>query len=257
MSTTDAIGRLGPLTHDAFLGGRVHLRQPKRGHRAGFESVLLGASVDGAAGERLIDLGAGVGAAGLSAAVRVSGLVVSLVEREAGLSALSAQNADAVGCSYVCHCVDATEPPARLAEHGLLPDRADHVICNPPFRSVGHGTRSPDGMKARAHSEPGDLLRHWLKTALMLARHGGTIAFVLPPELLSTVLSWAEGRMGAIRVLPIAHRPGLDAVRVIVKGVRSRRSPLVLRPFLCLTDEDGAETGAARAVLREGRVLDF
>ncbi len=255
MSTTDAIARLGPLTHDAFLGGRVRLWQPKRGHRAGFESVLLGASVDAKVGERLIDLGAGVGTAGLCAAMRIGGVLVSLVERETGLSALSARNAEALVCSYRCHCVDATELPAVLVEHGLLPESADHVICNPPFRSAGHGTRSPDGMKARAHSEPGDLLRHWLKTALMLARHGGTIAFVLPPELLSVVLGWAEGRMGAIRVLPIAHRPGLDAVRVIVKGVRSRRSPLVLRPFLCLTDKDGAETEAARAVLREGKAL--
>ena len=34
------------LTYDAFLGGKLHLWQPRRGYRAGVDPVLLAASVE-------------------------------------------------------------------------------------------------------------------------------------------------------------------------------------------------------------------
>ena len=52
-------------TDNAVLGGRLVLRQPKRGHRVGHDAMLLAAATDARAGEHAIELGAGVGAAGL------------------------------------------------------------------------------------------------------------------------------------------------------------------------------------------------
>ena len=48
---------------DAFLGGRLVLRQPLRGYRAGMDAVMLAAACPARAGERVLDLGSGVGAA--------------------------------------------------------------------------------------------------------------------------------------------------------------------------------------------------
>ena len=62
------------LTEDALLGGRVRLLQPRRGYRVAVDAVLLAAAIDAAAGERVLDLGAGVGAVGLCLAARVPGL---------------------------------------------------------------------------------------------------------------------------------------------------------------------------------------
>ena len=67
-------------SEDAVLGGRLRLRQPKRGHRVGHDAILLAAGVGARAGEQAADLGAGVGGAGLALAVRVEGLNVTLVE---------------------------------------------------------------------------------------------------------------------------------------------------------------------------------
>ena len=53
------------IAEDAFLGGRIRLRQPRRGHRAGTDAVLLAALAAPREGETVYDLGAGVGAVGL------------------------------------------------------------------------------------------------------------------------------------------------------------------------------------------------
>src|SRR5579872_3938387 len=80
-------------SEDAVLGGRLRLRQPLRGHRFGHDAILLAAATGGRAGELAVDLGAGVGAAGLALAARVAGLKVVLVEIDAALSRLAADNA--------------------------------------------------------------------------------------------------------------------------------------------------------------------
>src|SRR5688572_15326615 len=83
----------GELTDDAVLGGRLRLMQPRRGHRVGHDAILLAAATGGVPGDHVVDLGAGVGAAGLALAARVAGLDVTLVEIDAELAALAATNA--------------------------------------------------------------------------------------------------------------------------------------------------------------------
>src|SRR5664279_5822963 len=80
-------------SEDAVLGGRLRLRQPLAGHRVGHDAILLAAATAARADEHAIDLGAGVGAAGLALAARVAGLKVTLVEIDAALCRLAADNA--------------------------------------------------------------------------------------------------------------------------------------------------------------------
>ncbi|PCH69375.1 MAG: methyltransferase, partial [Rhodobacteraceae bacterium] len=60
----------GDLTWNAFLGGRVQLLQPQSGYRAGVDPVLLAAAVPGRAGQSVLELGCGAGAASLCLAAR-------------------------------------------------------------------------------------------------------------------------------------------------------------------------------------------
>jgi SAM-dependent methyltransferase len=77
------------LSDDAALGGKLVLRQPRRGHRFGHDSILLAAAVSARPGERAVDLGCGVGAVGLALARRVEGIAVTLVEIDPALAALA------------------------------------------------------------------------------------------------------------------------------------------------------------------------
>ena len=67
---------------DAFHRGRFVLVQPKNGHRAGLDAMLLAASAPKDFSGRLADLGAGAGAAGLAVAARCPQANIVLVERE-------------------------------------------------------------------------------------------------------------------------------------------------------------------------------
>src|SRR5205085_8436726 len=80
-------------TDDAVLGGRLILRQPRRGHRVGHDAILLAAATDARFDEHVVELGAGVGAAGLALAQRVAGLKVTLIELDRDLAALAEENA--------------------------------------------------------------------------------------------------------------------------------------------------------------------
>src|SRR4030081_2178018 len=89
--------RLGEITEDLVLGGTLRLRQPRRGHRVGHDAVLLAAACPAQAGEHVVDLGAGVGAAGLAVAARAADIAVTLVEIDPDLAALAAENAELNG----------------------------------------------------------------------------------------------------------------------------------------------------------------
>lgn len=112
------------VTDDAVLGGRLRLKQPKRGHRVGHDAILLAATCPAHAGERVVDLGAGVGAAGLALAARVAGIEVTLVEVDAELAALAAENAQLNGLAARVHAVvlDVAAPVRAFAAAGLGPN---------------------------------------------------------------------------------------------------------------------------------------
>src|SRR5436853_7803982 len=81
------------LTEDAFLGGRLRLRQPRAGHRAGHDAILLAAATAARPGDRVADFGAGVGTAGLAVARRVPAIELVLIEIDEALAALARHNA--------------------------------------------------------------------------------------------------------------------------------------------------------------------
>src|SRR6202012_2070155 len=76
------------VTEDRVLGGKVTLRQPAKGYRAGLDAALLAAAGDAAPSERVIDVGCGVGAVMLAAAMRRPGTNFLGVERDPTAAAL-------------------------------------------------------------------------------------------------------------------------------------------------------------------------
>ena len=67
-------------SEDTLLGGRVKLRQKRHGYRVAIDPVLLAAAVPAAAGDNVLDIGCGAGAAALCLATRVQGSRVTGIE---------------------------------------------------------------------------------------------------------------------------------------------------------------------------------
>jgi tRNA1(Val) A37 N6-methylase TrmN6 len=216
------------LTHDAFLGGRLTLSQPRDGFRAGLDSVLLGAAVPEGKG-RLLDLGAGVGTAGLVALALGLAGNADLAERDEPTAALAAQNIVANGFSEVARSilVDITDAPMRRSA-GLPGNAFDVVIANPPYFAAGRGTRARKPDRADARHMEAEALDSWVRAAAASARAGGLAIFVYPADALGTLLPAFEARFGAISVLPLAPRPAAPASRLLIRGIKGSRAPLTL-----------------------------
>src|SRR5262245_63987582 len=120
------------VTEDAALGGRLRLKQPKSGHRVGHDAILLAAACPARAGERVVDLGAGVGAAGLALALRVEGTEVALVEVDAELARLAVENAQLNGLSARVNAavLDVAAPARAFAAAGLGPGPPPPALLN-------------------------------------------------------------------------------------------------------------------------------
>jgi tRNA1(Val) A37 N6-methylase TrmN6 len=240
---------------DAVLGGRLRLLQPRSGHRFGHDAILLAAAVSARAGERAVELGSGVGAAGLALAARIPGLWVSLVEIDASLAKFAQENARRNGLAdrVSVYCLDATAPPAAFAEAGFAAASFDHVLCNPPFNDPARHHASPDPARRGAHL--GADLRSWVASAAWLLRPQGILTLIYRADGLADVLN-AVGDFGSIAVVPVFARPNAAAIRIVVRAVKGSRGALTLCPSLLL-NEDRRPTRAAEAILREGAALNF
>lgn len=242
---------------DAFLGGRLRLLQPRTGYRAGIDAVLLAATVAAAAGERVLDVGAGVGVAGLCVACRLPDVQVTLVERDAGLVALARRNIERNGLAGRARVVEADilRPLGVNPELAAAAESFDHALANPPFHVEGRGTLAGDPVKARANAMPAGDLDRWLRFMAAMVRPGGLATLIHRPEALPKLLPALGARFGGVVVLPVQAREGEAASRILVRAVKGSRAPLELRPALVLHDADNSFRPQVAAVLRDGAAL--
>ncbi len=240
---------------DAILGGRLVLRQPGRGHRAGTDAVLLAAAAEVRAGDVMVDVGAGVGTVGLALALRAGDLSGTLLEGDAEAAELAIENCRLNGVEQrlrVAQC-DLFDPASRRAA-GLEDGKATLVVTNPPFYT-GRDTRpSSHPGKAGAHHlrHHGVSLDHddWLRAAASLLAPRGRFHTVHRPEALPALLRGCEGRLGGVSVMPVHARAGDAAIRVLLSGRKGSRAPLRLCPPLVLHGCDGRFTPEAEALHR-------
>jgi tRNA1(Val) A37 N6-methylase TrmN6 len=259
MSDAPALTRPAETTDDAFLGGALMMLQPRSGYRAGLDAVMLAAAVPHTDGAplRVLDVGAGVGTAGLCVARRIPSAEVVLLEREPSLAELAAENARRNGLSDRVRVVTAAvgAPSLELRAAGLTEESFTHVIANPPYHDTGSGTLAPDASKAAAHAMPDSELERWARFMARMCAPRGLATIVHKAEALIPVLSAFDARFGDLKILPLQPRPNDPAHRVIVEGVKGSKAPLQLMAPFVLHSEGNDFTPAAQAILRSGAAL--
>ncbi len=246
-----------PTSEDALLDGKLVLRQPLRGHRFGHDAVLLAAATPARAGEHAIELGAGVGAAGLALARRVGGLGVTLIEVDPNLAALARENAasNALAERVRVICLDVAAPGGQFVDAGLVLEHADHVLMNPPFNAPHNPPPDQARRLARAAS-PGTLSR-WIDAAARLLRPQGALTLIWRADGLADVLAALASGFGAIAIMPVYPKPGVAAIRVLVNAAKGSNAPLSVLPGLVLAERDNKSSIQAEAILRDGTALDL
>ena len=242
------------ITEDAFLGGQLLLKQKRSGHRAGHDAILLAAATEARAGDRVVDLGAGIGTAGLALARRVTGIKLSLVEIDPELAELARANAVANAIPAEAIVLDVTADAQAFAVHGLVSDGVDIVMMNPPFNDPARHRGSPDQARHTAHVATEETLHAWVHAARRILRSNGVLTLIWRADGVADVLAALSRGFGSLSILPVHGEAGRPAIRVLVRAVKGGRAPVRLLPGLVLNDESRVPKKEVRNIL-EGRAV--
>ena len=245
------------VTQDALLSGRVQLLQPRRGHRAGTDAVILAGLAEIRPGDHVIDLGSASGAVGLMVAARHAHAHVTMIDREPHLVELARQNITLNGFESCAAAVEADVfatgagwTQALQAERGA----ADVIVTNPPFFETGEPrtrTSSDEGRRAARSMSGGDL-KDWVSAARRCLAPQGRLWMIHRADRLEACLEALRPHFGSLRVTPIYPRPAEPASRVLIASVLGGGGPTCLAAPLVLHQQDGAFTPPASR-LHSGR----
>lgn len=242
------------VTEDQLLDGRVRLRQPARGYRAGMDAALLAAACDARPGERVLDAGCGPGAALMAAAVRRPETVFTGLERDPPALRLARENVDLNGLSGR---VTIQDGDVQTGFRPLNLPVFDAVMANPPFFDDPDALLAPAAEKTGAWMADGGLTA-WTGFLIKAVREGGTITVIHRADRLADLLALLGGKAGSFRIRPVHPFADAPAKRVLVRAVKTGKAPLVLLPPLVLHDREGGKHSAeAEAILRGGAALGW
>ena len=242
------------IVENGLLNGRVRMRQPARGYRAGMDAALLAAAVSAGPDERVFEAGCGAGAVLLQLAARRAGATLVGLERDAAMAALARENAVLNGWDDRMTIREGAVADG-FGALGLKP--FDWAVSNPPFFDDAGALRAP-GPGKRGAWMADDGLAAWAALLLKAVREGGRIVMIHRADRLADILALLGAKAGSFAVRPVQPFADAPAKRVLVQAVKTGRAPLRLLPPLVLHDrEGGRHTAEAEALLRGEAALDW
>lgn len=246
-------------TEDLFLSGKIRLLQPKDGYRAATDPVFLAASIPARTGQKVLDVGCGVGAASFCLAARVDGVHVSGLEIQTELLKIAEQNRHLNKMSERMRFVEGN---LKMRPMNPEPNSFDHVMANPPFYEAGSGWRPSSEIKARAHMEEDAILSDWVDYMLRMTKPKGTVTFINRSERLEETLAALKGRLGELLLYPLwsMSPDGCErraAKRFILQGRKGIKTPMKFTPGLVVHHDDGSYRDIALGILKNGDGLDL
>ena len=239
---------------NGLLDGRVRLRQPARGYRAGLDAALLAAAVPAAAGERVFEAGCGAGAVLMQVAARRPGVVLAGAERDPAMATLATENAALNGVGERT-AIRQGDVAAGFRALGLEP--FDWAVSNPPFFDDAGALRAPaEGKRGAWMADDG--LAAWTGFLLKAVREGGRIVVIHRADRLADLLALLGKKAGSFAVRPVHPFADEPAKRVLVQAIKTGRAPLRLLPPLVLHDRAGGKhTAETEAILRGRAALHW
>jgi tRNA1(Val) A37 N6-methylase TrmN6 len=216
------------ITEDVLFDGKLRLLQPAEGYRVNVDALLLAAFAAAPRPAKLgIDLGAGVGAVGL--ALHFAGAVerLALVEREPELVELARENLARAGAPGDVHRIDVL--CERLPR--ALEQRADLVVCNPPYFADGAVRRQKHPLTRNARTGPLEPFVHTAARALRGTRARAVFAY--PAPSLGELFRAASLAGLVAKRLRLVHATASATARLaLVELRRAKPGGLVVEPPL-------------------------
>lgn len=234
------------LTHDTFLNGRLKIRQLKSGYRFSIDSVILANLAAIKPGERILDIGAGCGVISLILAYRYPDIMIYGIEIQPDMAEVASRN---ISDNKLGHRVFIVNQDIRA----ILPEDTsgcvDVVICNPPHFEANSGRINPDLRLAIARHEIKMTLEDLIRAAdRMLARAGRLIVFYPACRMPEIITRMRKAGIEPKKAVMIHSKPGENAIRVMIEGIKGGRPGLVVAPPFHIYDDTGRYGDATRSM---------
>lgn len=237
-------------TQDGLLNKRVTVEQPTKGFRIAIDTIFLAAAVPARAGQRVLDMGCGVGGALLCLAARVPGLSIDGIEVQPELAQLCQSN---ILRNQGGDCL-------RVIEHDVLtytpPHPYDHVMMNPPYHDAARHDGPDNPQKLRAHMIDNADMQAWIEKADQLAGDKGTITIIHRADRQDELVEMLSPRRPDIRIIPLLPKVGVEPKRIIIRAQKGGACVTICQP-LVLHQADGKYTTEADTVLRDVAAIGF
>jgi tRNA1Val (adenine37-N6)-methyltransferase len=173
-------------TFDTLFGGKIRIAQEKGGYRFSIDSILLAGFVELRRGDKVIDLGTGVGIIPLILAHKGAGAEQFVgVEIQKELAALAKRNVLINGLEDL---ITIYEGDIKELNNTFPPSSFDVLVTNPPYYRVESGRTNPYSQKAIARHEITCTIDNVLQTARYLLKEGGRFFVIFPAQRAITLL---------------------------------------------------------------------
>ena len=228
------------------------IEQPDAGYRFALDAFLLADFIPTTARSPLLDLGTGCGVIALLLARRLPQMYLVGLEFQARLAAWAGHNVRDNGLQQRLGIV---QGDIRQATSLFAPESFGTVVCNPPYRAVGHGRLNPHPEKATARHELTVTLPQLLQAITHVLERRGVCGLIYHPSRLSELCArLEEARLRPRRLRLIHATAATPATMVLVEAVREGRQALTVLPPLCVYETSGVYSAEMQAIFR-GRDL--
>lgn len=237
------------------LNKRLSLKQIPDGFKTSMDSVLLAAACPAKEGDHILDLGCGVGSAGFCVLYRVPDTKLTGIDVLPDHVELAKENAvlnhkDA-RATFIAEDIRDYDPVLDGNE-GF-----DHIICNPPYLPPGAHIQSPSANKQLAIGlgEDDIDLKDWIDAAHRNLKSGGGLTIINRADATDKIIREMGRKFGAVEIIPLWPKLSVKAKRVIIRGIKDRKSPATMHPGIVLHNAGGDYTSAAERILRDAHAL--
>lgn len=233
-----------------LLGGRLKLRAPSSGYRGGIDPILLASFAKGQG--NVIDLGCGIGTAGLAVATRYPDIELSMLDIAQSNLEYARSNADLnkISCHLLHH--DIKDKTALPANH------FDEVIVNPPYFESGTYYEDSTTRKALSNheGESQTSLTQWLDCANYLLHAKGHLTLIHRAERLDDILAHlAHIKFGDIALVPLWPRENINAKLILLQAQKGSKKGLTLHAGLTLHEDGKTYTKTTQDILYDAKDL--
>jgi tRNA1(Val) A37 N6-methylase TrmN6 len=98
-------------------------------------------------------------------------------------------------------------------------------------------------------------VQDWVDAGFHNLKPGGSLTLIHRADYTDKILQALGRKFGAVEIIPLYPKAEREAVRVIIRAVKDRRTPARICPAIVLHEESGTYTHAADAILRDGAAI--